>query len=384
MTKYWISADRIFDGIRFYDNHAICCEAGMVLSLQNADNQPHRSSLHVRGIVLPGFFDIQVNGGSGIQFNSSPTPEGISQIAKAHRALGTVALMPTVITDTKEVLAQAVEAAIAARDIPGVVGLHIEGPHLSIARKGTHDARFIRRMDERTINHVRQLRDAGLKVLITVAPENTSNSQIALLSEMGAVVSLGHSDADARTAADAVAAGATCFTHLFNAMSPMLNRAPGVTGTAISSEVWCSIIADGKHVDPTMVTLAARARPVRNRMIAISDAMATVGGPDHFDLYGKTIRVKDGRLINSEGSLAGAHITMAEAAKNLISYGIAPEEAFGMCRHNPAQLLGLWDDMQLIGTRTQDLVALDDDYNLKQVGIGPKLSTTTKVPGSFV
>lgn len=368
MTETWISADTIFDGERLLPRHAILVGDGRVQAVRPASSVQVQQ--HHVGILMPGFFDIQVNGGGGALLNTSPTVAGLTQIAAAHRALGTVALMPTVITDAPEVLAQAVDTICSVHGTLGIVGLHIEGPHLSRARRGTHDARYIRPMAEVTMALVRRLKSEGVPVLITVAPESVTPQQIAALVSAGAVVSLGHSDADAVTTREAMAAGATGFTHLYNAMSPMQHRAPGMTGAAIASDAWCSIIADGKHVDPAMVALACRARPRPDRMIAISDAMATVGGPDTFTLYDQSIRLQDSMLINSEGALAGAHLTMAEAVANLISYGISPLDALRMGRHNPAQMMGIWDKMAMIGMRQSDLILLDETFAF----VGPLLA----------
>ena len=190
-------------------------------------------------------------------------------------------------------------------------------------------------------------------------------SQIATLAAMGAVVSLGHSDATAESVQAALAEGAVCFTHLFNAMSPMLNRTPGVTGACINSTAYAGIICDGIHVDDAMVGLAIRARPVPDRMFLVSDAMPTVGGTGHFRLYGDEIRLENGRLVNAEGSLAGAHVTMAESLARLITVvGIAPETALRMAISNPARLIGADDFAQINGRNLADLLLLNDHWQM--------------------
>lgn len=366
----WITANQVFDGRRLRPDHGIHISGGLVTAVKQVDDiNPHDIQRHHNGTLTPGFFDIQVNGGGGVLLNTSPTPEGIAAIAAAHRRFGTTALLPTVITDAPAVLDAAVAAVLASSNIPGVKGLHIEGPHIALAKRGTHAAHYIRPLDDHTIGLVRDLRDAGRAVLITLAPEAATPAQISTLREMGAVIAIGHSNATADAARAGLAAGATCFTHLYNAMSQMEGRAPGVAGAAIASDVWCSIIADGIHVDPVMVTLAIRARPVADRMIAVSDAMATVGGPDTFRLYDQDISVQHGRLVNAEGALAGAHLTLREALQNLISYGIASETAFRMCRHNPLQLMGRDTENDLVGMATEDIVALNPDHTLQSVGI---------------
>lgn len=370
MTAIWHSASSLFDGFELHADHAISVENGKVTGLTPiADLPVHLPVTHHDCILSPGFFDIQVNGGGGVLVNSDPTRDGIAKICAAHKKFGTTALLPTVITDRPEVTERAVEACLAAQDIPGMRGLHIEGPHLSKTRRGTHDGDLIRDMDARTKALVERLRAQDVPVLITVAPEASTGLEVAELVEMGAVVSIGHSDARAQDVRGHLDAGATAFTHLFNAMSPMLGRAPGVVGAAISSDVWCSIIADGIHVDPQMVQLAFRARPKADRMIAISDAMPTVGGPESFELYGQVLRLEDGKLVNGEGSLAGAHLTMVEAVRNLVRYGVPMEDALRAGVHNPAQLMGLWPDMGLIGSRAGDLVVLSADLDLVSVGL---------------
>jgi N-acetylglucosamine-6-phosphate deacetylase len=375
MTQ-WIAAKQVFDGTQVLPDHAVLIADGRVTQVKpTRDVPPVNITHHHKGLITPGFLDIQVNGGGGILLNTTPTYDGIATIAAAHRQFGTVGLFPTVITDTPDVMEAAVAAALTAKDIPGFVGLHIEGPHISVARRGTHAACHIRPLDAQTIGLVRALRDADIPALITVASEAATPSQIAELRDMGAVVSIGHSDANVADTQKSIAAGATCFTHLFNAMSPMLNRAPGVTGTAIASDAWCSIIADGIHVDPMMVALAIRARPEPNRMIAVSDAMSTVGGPPDFDLYGQSIRLQDGRLVNAEGSLAGAHLTMAEALSNLVDYGVGLQAALRMCRTNPFTMMGLPERSNLIGLSAADVLSLDADLCVQSVGLPVAFAT---------
>lgn len=377
--SFWVTADQVFDGVTMLSGLGVLISEGHVTAVKPInDIPPAEVDHHHTGTLTPGLFDIQVNGGGGALFNNVPSPEGIATITAAHRRFGTTALLPTVITDAPAVLEAAVAAVLASDDMPAVKGLHIEGPHIAMAKRGTHAAAFIRPMDDHTLRLVRDLRDAGRAVLITVAPESVSPTQISTLCAMGAVVSLGHSNATAAVTQAALAAGARCFTHVFNAMSPMESRAPGMIGTALSSDAWCSIIADGVHVDPVMVTLAVRARPLADRMIAVSDAMATVGGPDVFSLYGHDIRVADGKLINAEGSLAGAHLTLVEALGNLIKYGVPPETALKMCRHNPMQLMGLDQDIGLTGSAAADVIALAPDYTLHSVGVDETLRQRTE------
>ena len=358
----WIAPDRVFDGERLHDGMALLIEGSRVADLAPLD--PRMGARRVPGLLTPGFVDLQVNGGGGVLLNAEPTVAGMEAIASAHRALGTVALLPTVITDAPEVLDRAAEAALAARGRPGLLGLHIEGPHISVARRGTHAARFIRPLDERTMDVVRRLRDGGVPVLLTLAPEATAPGQIAELAAMGVVVSLGHSDATAEQARAALAEGARTFTHLFNAMSPLTHRAPGVVGAALGSSVPVGIICDGIHVVDEVIALALRARPGSDLFYAVSDAMPTVGGPDRFRLYDMDLRVQEGRLVNPEGNLAGAHVTMAQSVARLVGQvGLAPEVALRMGVTVPARLIGRPELAGLEGRQADDLCLLGDDWS---------------------
>lgn len=361
MPDLWLRPDRLFDGEALRDGIGLRLSGGRVAEIGPAP----AGAVALPGTVTPGYVDLQVNGGGGVLLNQTPTAEGMAAIAAAHRRFGTVAILPTLITDAPEVLDRAAEAALAARGREGIVGIHIEGPHISVARKGTHEPRFIRPLDERTIAVVRRLRAAGVPVMITVAPESVTAAQVAELHALGAVVSIGHSDTTADHVRDTVAAGASCFTHLFNAMSPLLHRSPGVVGAALNSRVPAGIICDGIHVADELVGLAIRARPEPDLMFLVSDAMPTVGGPDHFRLYDMDLHVENGRLVNTQGSLAGAHVTMAESVARLVNVvGVAPETALRMAVTIPARVMGLPALAQLVGRPAADVLRLNPDWTV--------------------
>lgn len=320
-----------------------CLRSGVALDLSGGAVRivpPASGHRRITGTVSPGLVDLQVNGGGGVLLNTSPTPAGIAAILAAHRRFGTTRLLPTVITDAPEVIEAAADAVGRAWGLAGLLGLHIEGPHISPARRGTHDARFIRPLDDHTMALVERLRRRGIPVMLTVAPEMAQPSQIERLARTGAIVSLGHSDATAAEAGAALAAGARNVTHLFNAMSQMTGREPGLAGAAILSDADMGMICDGIHVSDAMLRLALTVHGT-GRSHIVSDAMPTVGGPDEFQLYGKTIRVSAGRLVNDEGNLAGAHTTMAEGVARLCSaIGLSFEDALRMAITNPARLIG--------------------------------------------
>ena len=313
------------------------------------------------GILSPGFVDLQVNGGGGLLLNEVPTKEAIWGIAKAHRKYGTTGIFPTVITDSLSVLSLAVDAVIEAVGQHGVLGIHIEGPHISVERRGTHKVEFIRPLDEDTFKLVEKLRSADVPTMLTLAPDVVSPEDISRLVELGTVISIGHSNASADLVRRALKAGASCFTHLFNAMPPIAGREPGVVGAAINSDAFAGIICDGIHVDDEMLAMAFRARPVPDRMYLISDAMPTVGGPTEFNLYGSKITLINNRLVDSEGSLAGAHTTQSEGVKRLVDrIGISTEDALKMVITVPGDAMGLELD-QSHGRSIGDIICLTND-----------------------
>lgn len=363
MRDGWILSDTIFDGAQLLSETAILLVDGKVADVAAERDLPKNVTCRrVNGTISPGFLDLQVNGGGGILLNADPTASGIAAIALAHRKFGTRAIMPTVITDRPEVLKLAEVAAIAARDSPHFLGLHIEGPHIHSAKRGTHALHYIRPLDETTMAVVSNLRANGVRVLITLAPEAATLDQIGQLVQLGATVSLGHSGADSNEAHKAFAAGAQGVTHLFNAMSPMTSREPGLVGAALNAGVYAGIICDGFHVADEMIALAYRAAKRPDRMYLVSDAMPTVGGGDSFNLYGAEIRLNDGRLINAEGNLAGAHTTQSHSVFGLVHrVGLSLEAALLMSVTTPAKLIAAETESDIRGRRVEDLILLDQN-----------------------
>jgi N-acetylglucosamine-6-phosphate deacetylase len=357
----WIRPSRLFNEGRLHIGAVLGVLNGRV-QIFTEDNQIKEAHqvIDFDGIISPGFVDLQVNGGGGVLLNEAPTKEAIWDIAKAHRKYGTTGILPTVITDSVSVLSRAVDAAMEAVGQNGILGLHIEGPHISTERRGTHKAEFVRPLDEDTIRLVEKLRSADVPTMLTLAPDVVSPEDISRLVDLGTVVSIGHSKASADVVRRALEAGASCFTHLFNAMPPMAGREPGVVGAAINSHAFAGIICDGIHVADEMVAMAIRARPVTDRMYLVSDAMPTVGGPTEFNLYGTKVALIDNRLVNSEGGLAGAHTTQNEGVKRLVDHiGISTEDALKMAITIPGNAMGLEMD-QLQGRSIKDIICLTD------------------------
>jgi N-acetylglucosamine-6-phosphate deacetylase len=298
-------------------------------------------------LLLPGFVDVQVNGGGGVLFNDDPSVETIRTIGAAHRRFGTTGFLPTLISDEIPMIERAIRSVQAAIDeeVPGVLGIHIEGPFLNPAFKGIHQAGYLRRLDPLLVPLLCQLR--GGRTLLTLAPEMTTPAVIAGLNAQGILVSAGHSNASYADTKAAIAHGLRGFTHLFNAMPPLRQRAPGIVGAALEDQnTWCGIIVDGHHVDPVVLRLALRCKR-HDRFMLVTDAMPAVGsGQSAFALQGKSIRVVDGVCIDEHDTIAGASLDMASAVRNAIGLlGLDLTEAAAMASRCPAEFLGLGQEI---------------------------------------
>ncbi|MCG7519323.1 N-acetylglucosamine-6-phosphate deacetylase [Ruegeria sp. Ofav3-42] len=338
----------IFDGDRLLHGHAIVFREGRAGQLLPEGELTEKGdTIDLKGDILsPGYVDLQVNGGDGIMFNDDPSVETIRRIASAHRRLGVASLLPTLITDSADKTWAAIDAAIQAvrKQVPGVAGLHLEGPHLSVVRKGAHDADLIRPMEEADLNALISASDALPCLKVTVAPESVSEQQVRTMSEAGVLVSLGHTDADFATCQRYVAAGARCVTHLFNAMSQLGNREPGLVGAALANGgLSAGLIADGIHVHPAAMRTAWAGKSTPGRIFLVSDAMAVAGtDQSEFDLEGRRITRTDGRLTLADGTLAGADLDLTTAVGVLVDkVGVPLQDALTAAISYPAQLIGL-------------------------------------------
>jgi N-acetylglucosamine-6-phosphate deacetylase len=324
-------------------------------------------------LLLAGFIDTQVNGGGGRLFNDDPSVETIAIMAAAHRRFGTTGLLPTLISDDFSVVERAIAAVDAAIDsgVPGVLGVHIEGPFLSRTRRGIHLASMLQPFEDRFVEALCSGRNG--RTLVTVAPECIAPEQIARLVDAGVIVSAGHSDANYETVRAALDAGMTGFTHLFNAMSQLTNRAPGMVGAALEDpEIYAGIIVDGHHIHPAAFRVGLSAKGV-DRLMLVTDAMPTVGVPtDEFMLQGRSIRREGDRLVSEDGVLAGSTLTMAAAVANAGEQGrLSLPQAARMASSTPAHFLGLAGETGAIepGLRA-DLVVMTDDFIVTEAWIG--------------
>lgn len=358
-----IFPDRVLIDGAWREGRAILVEDGRIAAIVAPDALPAGTEVaRVTGSLVPGFIDTQVNGGGGVLFNDAPTVEGIAAIAAAHRRFGTTGLLPTLISDDLSVIRRAVAAVDAAIEagVPGILGIHIEGPFLNVERKGIHSADKIRVLDEEGFAALTGLRRG--RTLVTLAPERTSPEMVRRLVDAGLIVSAGHTNATYEQAVAAIEAGLTGITHLFNAMSPLASRRPGVVGAALErDDITCGIIVDGHHVSPTTLRLALRCKP-RNRVMLVTDAMPSVGSDaSEFVLQGSRILVRDGLVTDEAGTLAGSNLDMAGAVRNAVSMlGVTLEGAVAMASSVPAAFLGLADTGRIAPGLRADLVLLDD------------------------
>lgn len=323
-------------------------------------------------LLLPGFIDVQVNGGGGRLFNDDPSVETIAIMAAAHRRFGTTGLLPTLISDDFSVIERAIAAVDAAIEegVPGVLGVHIEGPFLSRVRRGIHLASMLQPFDDRFVEALCSARNG--RTLVTVAPECIAPEQIARLVEGGVIVSAGHSDADYDTVRAAVEAGMTGFTHLFNAMSQLTNRAPGMVGAALEDRsTYAGVIVDGHHIHPASFRVAINAKG-SDRLMLVTDAMPTVGGEDSgFVLQGREIQREGDRLVSQDGVLAGSTLTMAAALANAVEQGrLDLPSAARMASSTPAHFLGIADKTGAIAPGlSADLIAMTDDLRVARTWV---------------
>ena len=374
MTGFAITASRIFDGEAFVENAAVMVEGERINALVPRSAVPKDIEIIEcgAGILAPGFIDLQVNGGGGALLNDHPTVDTVRQIADSHRRHGTVGLLPTVITDKLEVTLAAIDAVKAARaaGLASVLGIHVEGPFLDVARKGAHDAMFIREMALSDVDMLLSA-DAGT-LLLTLAPNKVPPETIRRLTQGGIIVSLGHSDATCAEAQLGLAAGATCFTHLYNAMSQLAGREPGMVGAALlRKDSYVGLIADGFHVHDDAMKLAISCKG-SERCVLVSDAMpSAAGGPDHFELQGRKVLVKNGKLQLHDGTLAGSNLTMDAAVRYCISaLGIKPEQALRMASRTPAECIGRGGELgRILPGYFASLVHLDGEFNVTRTWV---------------
>lgn len=375
-----IANAELFDGDAMRGRVDLVIDSGVIIGMDPVGHEQPAdvevTDLH--GMLLaPGFVDVQVNGGGGTLFNNDPSVEGLATIAEAHRNYGTTTLIPTLITDTTEVFDAAAEAVSAALDakIPGIRGVHFEGPCLNPERKGVHKESDFRPLDA-DLQAIFSRKDLGT-IVVTLAPERVEADQIKQLADAGVLVCAGHTAADYSGIVEALAHGLRGFTHLYNAMSPMTNREPGVVGAALDDGYsWCGLIVDGHHLHDATARAAIKAKAT-GKIMLVTDAMSTVGAREKlFSLYGEDIHAEDGRLARTDGTLAGSDLDMMSAVRNThLRLGVALDEALRMASLYPAQFLKLDDQIgRALPGYAADLVGVDpSDLSVKRTWIAGEM-----------
>jgi len=376
MNRLALVNGRVLTDRGIEDGLAVLVEDGRIAAVTTPAEAMQRATgthdLH-GATLLPGFIDCQVNGGGGVLFNNATEVAALRRIGAAHRRFGTTGFLPTLISDDTDRMGEAIAAAREAivQGVPGVLGIHLEGPYLAPARKGTHDASKFRVPDADEIALATAL-DNGI-TLVTLAPERVGAQTIRAFVQRGAIVCAGHTAASYEEARAGIEAGISGFTHLYNAMSPLTGREPGAVGAALEdAHAWCGVIVDGHHVHPASLRVALAAKP-RGKVFLVTDAMPPVGADDpSYELYGETITARDGVVRNAAGSLAGSALDMATAVRNSVAMlGVPLEEAARMASTYPAEFLGIGDRYGRIAPGYHaDLVALDGDLQVVNTWIG--------------
>ncbi|MGL4191849.1 MAG: N-acetylglucosamine-6-phosphate deacetylase [Vibrio sp.] len=366
---YALTNCKIFTGNDVLMNHAVIINDDKIEAVCPIESLP--SDIKIIDLndanLSPGFIDLQLNGCGGVMFNDEITAKTIGIMHKANLKSGCTSFLPTLITSSDENMRQAIAAAREyQKQYPNhSLGLHLEGPYLNVMKKGIHSVDFIRPSDDEMIETMCANRDVISKV--TLAPENNKSEHIEKLVTAGIVVSIGHTNATYTEARQGFESGITFATHLFNAMTPMVGREPGVVGAIYDTpEVYAGIIADGFHVDYANIRIAHKLKG--EKLVLVTDATAPAGAEmDHFIFVGKKVYYRDGKCVDENGTLGGSALTMIEAVQNTVEHvGIALDEALRMATLYPAKAIGVDHKLGRIKKgMIANLTVFDRDFNVK-------------------
>ena len=367
---------QLFSGKEFFDNRALLIDGENIIDVINEHDIPNNFEIQKLngGILSPGFIDLQVNGGGGKLFNNSPDKESLNAIIEAHQHFGTTSIMPTVISDSLNVLKRC--ATTISEEIESnksLLGVHIEGPFFNVKYRGVHQKQYINTINSDYLNLFKSLQD--FPVMLTLAPECISTKQLKHLKSLGFKILAGHTDASYDQLEEAIKYGLDGFTHLFNAMGQISAREPGVVGSALTFDnTTASIIVDLHHVHPSLIQMAYKQKP-QGKLFFVSDSMATIHhGEPSFELYDEVVSESNGRIINSEGKLAGSSITQIDAIKNAYqSCNIPLNEALAMASRYPAEYLGVANYLgSLESGYRADLTHFSLDFQVQNVWVAGK------------
>ena len=374
--KQAITGSKLFNGIDFIEHKALLIDDQHIAGIVNEDAIP--TDFQVKkiegGILSPGFIDLQVNGGGGKLFNNSPDKESLNTIISAHQYFGTTSIMPIVISDSLNILQKCTDTiSNEINNNHSLLGIHIEGPFFNVKYRGVHQKQYINTINASYLNLFETL--DKFPVMLTLAPECISIKQLKHLNSLGFKILAGHTDANYDQLEEAVKYGLDGFTHLFNAMGQISAREPGVVGSALDfDETSASIIVDLHHVHPSLINLSFKQKP-KGKLFFVSDSMATINhGEPSFELYDEVVSESNGRIINSEGKLAGSSITQIDAIKNAYQKCSIPlESAISMATLYPAEYLGVSDYIgQLKKGYRADLAHFDSNFHVQNVWLAGK------------
>ncbi|MDN3650450.1 N-acetylglucosamine-6-phosphate deacetylase [Reinekea marina] len=365
--KFALRGAAVFDGYITHQKCALLTQGDCIVSIVPENNIPEDyKSIHLDGgTIAPGFIDLQVNGGGGVLLNNAPTVETLNTMAAGHAKFGVTRILPTVISDKPKVALNAIESAKQCdKQHSGIIGIHVEGPFFNEEKAGVHQSEKLRVLAESDWSWIEQL--AALPSILTLAPEKIDNKDIQRIDELGIRVCAGHTNATYSQVEEAHKHGLSGFTHLFNAMSQLQGREPGVVGAALSlSQTWAGLIADGIHAHPASMLAAIKSKGYEH-IFLVSDSMANIGTDKKtFELYGEMIEERDGRLVNSKGNLAGSAISLLDAVKYCINTLQLPaEQALAMASRVPATFMKLNNRYGTFKPGfTSDICWLDNDWN---------------------
>ena len=367
---------QLFSGKEFFDNRALLIDGENIIDIINEHDIPKNFEIQKLngGILSPGFIDLQVNGGGGKLFNNSPDKESLNTIIEAHQYFGTTSIMPTVISDSLNVLKRCTTTiSEEIENNKSLLGVHIEGPFFNVKYRGVHQKQYINTINSDYLNLFENLKD--FPVMLTLAPECISTKQLKHLKSLGFKILAGHTDASYDQLEEAIKYGLDGFTHLFNAMGQISAREPGVVGSALTFDnATASIIVDLHHVHPSLIQMAYRQKP-QGKLFFVSDSMATIHhGEPSFELYDEVVSESNGRIINSEGKLAGSSITQIDAIKNAYqNCNIPLNEALAMASRYPAEYLGVANYLgSLKSDYRADLTHFNLDFQVQNVWVAGK------------
>ncbi|CAK1728088.1 N-acetylglucosamine-6-phosphate deacetylase [Vibrio crassostreae] len=366
---YALSNCKIYTGSDVLTDHAVVIENELIKKVCPISELPE--GIEVRDLdganLSPGFIDLQLNGCGGVMLNDEITAETMQIMHKANLKSGCTSFLPTLITSSDEDMRAVITAAREYHNQyqNQSLGLHLEGPYLNVAKKGIHSVDHIRKSDNEMIELICDNSDLVAKV--TLAPELNDPEHIERLHKAGVVVSIGHTNATYAEARQGFESGITFATHLFNAMTPMVGREPGVVGAIYDTpEVYAGIIADGFHVDYANIRIAHKIKG--EKLVLVTDATAPAGADmEYFIFVGKKVYYRDGKCVDENGTLGGSALTMIEAVQNTVEHaGIALDEALRMATLYPATAIGVESKLGRIKKgMVANLAVFDRDFNVK-------------------